>query len=102
MYCDPRAFARCPYNRSCLSPEQAEFTEGSDCDQFNRRVLEKPLTEADGIRQMSDVELSLFLYEVTRCCADKNCAACPIGEQNCIVMLYWLRQPKRELSKAGH
>ena len=51
MYCDPRAFARCPYNRSCLSPEQAEFTEDSDCDQFNRRVLEKPLTEADGIRQ---------------------------------------------------
>ena len=95
MHCDPRAFARCPYNKGCLSPEQAEFTEGSDCDQFNRRVMEKPLTEADGIRKMSDVELSLFLYEVTRCCADKNCGACPIGPENCIVLLHWLRQPKK-------
>lgn len=94
MRCDPRAFVRCPYNKSCLSPEQAEFTEGSDCEKFNRRVLEKPLTEADKIRQMSDVELSLFLYEITRCCADRNCGACPIGDQNCIVMLYWLRQPE--------
>lgn len=102
MRCDPRAFARCPYNKTCASPEQSEFLEGSDCYLFNQKVLERPLTEADHIRQMSDVELSMFLYEVTRCCADKNCAACPIGEQNCIVMLYWLRQPKRELSKAGH
>lgn len=96
MHCDPRAFARCPYNKTCVSPEQTEFTEGSDCDLFNQKVLEKPMTEADNIRRMSDVELSLFLYEVTRCCADKNCAACPIGEQNCIVMLYWLRQPREK------
>ena len=96
MHCDPRAFARCPYNKTCVSPEQTEFAEGSDCDLFNQKVLEKPMTEADNIRRMSDVELSLFLYEVTRCCADKNCAACPIGEQNCIVMLYWLRQPREK------
>lgn len=96
MHCDPRAFARCPYNKTCVSPEQTEFVEGSDCDLFNQKVLEKPMTEADNIRRMSDVELSLFLYEVTRCCADKNCAACPIGEQNCIVMLYWLRQPREK------
>lgn len=96
MHCDPRAFARCPYNKTCVSPEQTEFAEGSDCDLFNQKVLAKPLTEADNIRRMSDVELSLFLYEVTRCCADKNCAACPIGEQNCIVMLYWLRKPREK------
>ena len=95
-HCDPRAFARCPYNKTCVSPEQTEFAEGSDCDLFNQKVLEKPMTEADNIRRMSDVELSLFLYEVTRCCADKNCAACPIGEQNCIVMLYWLRRPRKK------
>ena len=96
MHCDPRAFARCPYNKTCVSPEQTEFVEGSDCDLFNQKVLEKPMTEADNIRRMSDVELSLFLYEVTRCCADKNCATCPIGEQNCIVMLYGLRQPREK------
>lgn len=93
MKCDPRAFARCPYNKTCVSPEQAEFADGSDCDVFNQKILADRPTEADSIRRMSDVELSFFLHSVTRCCADKDCAACPIGPTNCIVMLPWLRQP---------
>lgn len=93
MRCDPRAFARCPYNKTCVSPEQAEFTEGSDCDIFNQKISADMPTEADRIRRMSDVELSLFLHSVTRACADKNCGACPIGANNCIVLLHWLRQP---------
>ena len=39
MRCDPRAFARCPYKRSCVRIEDATFTEGSDCHRFNERVL---------------------------------------------------------------
>lgn len=35
LKCDPRAFARCPYNKTCVSVEMAEFTEGSDCHRFN-------------------------------------------------------------------
>lgn len=94
MQCDPRAFARCPYKASCGAIEYANFQEGSDCDLFNRKVLAHPLTEADRIRGMSDVELSIFLYSITRACADKNCGACPIGQSNCIVLLHWLRQPE--------
>lgn len=94
--CDPRVFARCPYKATCGSPEQAEFTEGSDCDLFNQRVLLNPGTNADKIRGMSDLELSTFLYTVTRACADHDCGVCPIGQQNCIVMLHWLKKSEME------
>lgn len=97
MKCDPRAFARCPYKGSCVNLEEAEFAEGSDCDLFNKRILERPITNADKIRGMSDLELSFFLHNITRACADHDCSSCPIGEQNCIVMLYWLK--KSELEK---
>ena len=97
LKCDPRAFARCPYKESCFSVEQAEFTKGSDCDLFNQRILERPITNADKIRGMSDLELSTFLHTITRACADHDCGNCPIGEQNCIVMLHWLK--KSELEK---
>lgn len=92
--CDPRAFARCPYNKTCDPVGQATFQEGSDCDQFNRKVLSTPVTNADGIRGMSDRELAVFLYTATRACADRNCASCPIGPENCIVLLSWLKQPE--------
>lgn len=94
--CDPRAFARCPYNKTCVPIEEATFTEGSDCDQFNQKVLRTPITNADRIRGMSDMELANFLYTLSRACADRNCAACPIGEGNCTVMLYWLKQTEKE------
>lgn len=94
--CDPRAFARCAYNKTCVSVEQTDFPEGSDCDQFNQRILSNPGNYADWIRGMSDMEMAMFLHGATRACADHNCAACPIGESNCCVMLHWLRQPRRE------
>lgn len=96
LKCDPRAFARCPYKGSCVNLEEAEFTEGSDCDLFNKRILERPITNADKIRGMSDRELATFLYTATRACADHDCGNCPIGQQNCIVMLHWLRKPETE------
>lgn len=94
MRCDYRAFARCPYNKTCVSVEETEFAEGSDCDLFNQKILRNPMTQGDYIRQMTDLELSVFLYTTTRACADKNCNACPIGPNNCSVILHWLRQPK--------
>lgn len=92
LKCDPRAFARCPYNQTCVSVEETEFPEGSDCDLFNQKVLRTPLTNADRIRSMSDMELATFLYTATRACAAHNCASCPIGEINCPVLLHWLRK----------
>lgn len=64
--CDPRAFARCPYNKTCVPVEEATFTVGSDCDLFNQKVLRTPITHADSIRGMTDRELAVFLYTVTR------------------------------------
>lgn len=96
LKCDPRAFARCPYQKSCGSLDDAQFPEGTDCDLFNQKVLRAKTTNADRIRGMSDMELATFLYTATRACADHNCGDCPIGEGNCPVLLHWLRQPEME------
>ena len=92
LKCDPRAFSRCPYNKTCAPIEEAAFTEGSDCDIFNQKVLRTPITNADKIRGMTDRGLAAFLYTTTRACADRTCQTCPIGKTNCIVLLHWLRQ----------
>lgn len=94
LKCDPRVFARCPYNKTCVSPEEATFTEGSDCHQFNQRVLNTPVTHFDRIRMLNDREMAAYLYSLTRACADRKCGECPIGPTNCIVMLHWGRQPE--------
>lgn len=99
--CDPRAFARCPYNKTCAPVGTAEFTEGSDCDAYNRKVLQTPITEADKIRGMSDMELATFLYTLSRSCADHQCGECPIGPDNCIVMLPWLKRNAKEGDECG-
>ena len=92
--CDPRVYARCPYNKTCVSVSEATFTEDSDCARFNDRILQTPVTNADRIRGMSDMEMATFLYTATRACADHNCGGCPIGEANCPVMLHWLKSSK--------
>ena len=92
--CDPRVFARCPYKGSCVSLEHAEFHEGSDCDTFNQKILNTPVTYGDWIRMMDDRELASFLMAVINACADRRCDICPIGKPNCITMLYWVRQKK--------
>ena len=94
--CDPRAFARCPYKATCVPIEEATFTEGSDCDQFNQKVLRTPISNADRIRGMSDMELATFLYTVTRSCSTRDCGSCPIGRESCVVLLQWLKRPEKE------
>lgn len=92
LKCDPRAFARCPYNKTCVSVEMAEFPEGSDCHRFNNKVLDMPPTNGDRIRGMDDRELAVFLTTITRACADRACDRCPIGNPACIAMIHWVRQ----------
>ena len=96
LKCDPRAFARCPYKRSCVSVEEATFTEDSDCDKFNQKVLQSKETNADKIRAMSDRELATFLYTLSRSCADHACLTCPIGAVNCQVLLAWLKRTRED------
>ena len=96
LKCNPRAFARCHYNKTCAPVEQATFVAGGDCDAFNQKVLNTPITNADRIRGMSDMEMANFLHLLSRSCADHNCGACPIGPDNCMVLLHWLKQPEKE------
>lgn len=95
LKCDPRVFARCPYKGTCISLDKAEFPEGSDCEAFHKKVLTTSITNGDHIRAMNDMELAAFLHSITRACADRSCRSCPIGDQNCIVMLHWIRQPEK-------
>lgn len=96
LKCDPRAFARCPYQKSCGRIEEAEFPEGSDCQKFNERILAKPITVADDIRAKSDPQLYLFLYTLIESCKAKACGACPIGADNCTSLKSWLKSERKE------
>ena len=106
MKCDPRAFAKCPYRAQCGdSPKHAEFAEGSECDDFNRDILNAPLTNAERIRTMNDKELattikdmmfsdfkpacekSTFFSEDEQPSCEKDCLSC---------ILDWLHQPAEE------
>ena len=68
LKCAPRAFARCPYRKQCSdSPEHTSFYEGTECDYFNQQVINKPMTNADSIRAMSDEELAILLCRIMDC-----------------------------------
>lgn len=109
LKCDPRVFARCPYKGSCVSLEEAVFTEGSDCEKFNQKVLNAPVTNGDKIRMMNDTELARLLSrfenldDVLHYCRNKpecrqiteNDGAVPEAEcRKCLVQ--WLRAPAYE------
>lgn len=57
LKCSKEAFAACPDRKGCGCLEEATFTEGSECDMFNRQIRSKPMTHGDQIRAMSDEEL---------------------------------------------
>ena len=88
-YCSIDAFARCPLDERCKDFREASFMEGSECDAFNQAVLNRPRTNADRIRNMSDAELSMVIMcpdgmDDNSCSGDGACAAC---------CLNWLQQP---------
>lgn len=96
LKCDPRAFARCPYKRSCSRIEDAIFTEGSDCHKFNQRILSSPITVADEIRGKSDPQLFLFLHTLINSCKAGDCSICPIGADNCANLRTYLKSESKE------
>lgn len=67
------------------------------CAEFNRAVENKPMTNADRIRSMSDEELCKWLFQ--RDC--KNIAAFlqhgGAGVMNVAQLLDWLQQPAEEV-----
>lgn len=66
---------------------------------FARRLIdhEKPQTNADRIRAMSDEELAKWLCDISTAeCCDRSCPArdmCDIGDNG---MIKWLKQPAEE------
>lgn len=63
-YCSIEAFARCPLDERCKDFREACFVEGSECDSFNQSILNRPRTNADQIRSMSDKELAAYLGDI--------------------------------------
>lgn len=86
--CDPRAKAKCPFKNPCCGDDVAYFVEGSECDEFNRKVLAPPPTNSDRIGSMTTEEKAEFISGIaygreTPWCepfAEKFCKTCPEPE----------------------
>lgn len=91
--CSERAFAMCPYRKGCGTIHEATFTDDSECADFNRRVDEMPMTNADRIRAMSDEELAELFADDERACPPRhpNCRKYIDKCDGC--WLEWLKQP---------
>lgn len=61
--CSNKAYAMCPTRHLCGSIEEATFTEDSECAAFNRAVEDKPMTNADRIRAMSDENMAKLISD---------------------------------------
>lgn len=70
LKCSKEAFAACPYRKGCGCPDEATFTEGSECDKFNRQIGSHVMTRGDQIRAMSDEELADRLHQLYRIISD--------------------------------
>ena len=94
--CDPRAKAKCPFKNPCCGDDIAYFVEGSECDNFNQKVLAPPQTNADRIRAMSDEELCKLLMDIPSVPCDQNVyqGKCNDKCKECITD--WLQQPAEE------
>lgn len=53
----------CPTRHLCGPIEEAIFTEDSECAEFNRYVEDKPMTNGDRIRSMSNEELAKLIVK---------------------------------------
>jgi len=105
LKCSPEAFAKCPNRLYCGSyPSECSFTEGSDCDKFNRQVEKGPKTNAAHIRAMSDEELYVWAKKQIGCgfdffpcgvVCDGKCES--FDDETCKAkIMEWLKQPAEE------
>ena len=81
--CTEKTFPYCP--------AECEFS-----DNTGGEYIEVPITNADRIRAMSDIELRDFLQSrVWICETHKLCDYCPMyhEEVGCLSVLEWLKQP---------
>ena len=94
MKCSKKAFAMCPTRHLCGTLDDATFTEESECAAFNNAVEDKPITNADCIRDMTDEELCKFLGEYKFCdICEEGCYSCTYNGDCDKRLLEWLQQP---------
>lgn len=104
LRCSPEAFAKCPDRHICGNIQEAVFMEGSECDLFNQSVMDKPMTNAERIRAMSDEELADWLARTQYADVTETCAILgvelPFVEETLRMTkaehLAWLQQPAKE------
>lgn len=95
--CSEKAYALCPTRHLCGSRECATFADHSECAAFNKSVDDKPMTNADRIRAMSDEELVDFLNNFNVCDTRSNEKCRFVFLADCWeCVLDWLRQPAEE------
>ena len=87
--CSERAFAMCPYRHECGTIHEATFSDNSDCAEFNRKVENMPMTNADKIRAMMDEQLAAWICMITAPRGD--------GKKNTRLRT-WLEWLKQEVS----
>ena len=95
--CDPRAYAACAYKSDCGPLGEAEYADGSECEQFNEKMVNRPSTNADRIRTMSDEELAQFIpnWSYTNACkCGEHYVGCNNECEKCVAE--WLRKPAEE------
>lgn len=94
LKCSKEAFAACPDRKGCGCLEEATFTEGSECDMFNRQIGSHVMTHGDQIRAMSDEDLAVTILCIRhgeRPWCDESCETTSAICENCIAK--WLKQP---------
>lgn len=98
LRCSEKAFTKCPDQLLCGSIADSIFAEDSECAAFNRAVEDKPMTNADRIRDMSGSELAELLTNAAAggCPPDMDwdCAKDIDGWDACEACWErWLQQP---------
>lgn len=90
LKCSPEALPSVLLGHSAGIRTKLLSLKNSDCDLFNRSVVDSPLTNADAIRCMSDDDLAVFLFTV-----QKNALVlCGVTPPAYIQPpLSWLKQP---------
>lgn len=99
LRCSEKAFAKCPGSYLCGTRGDATFTEGSECAAFNREVEDKPMSNADCIQTIQQLEKLLTRAAADGCPPDMDwdCAKSEYGWDACDACWErWLRQPAKE------
>lgn len=91
--CSEKAYAMCPMRHLCGPIDDATFTDDSECAVFNRKVEDKPMTNADRIRTMNTYELAVFFAKTKAALHLADLPVIAYAAQDRNDNLQWLMKP---------